>query len=705
MSTNENFVDNPVEKLDHIALDADLSNAFITLLHILAKENLDSISTLSNYSKNSYYISYQEWIDQFLLNLKNFYKLNELEYRMIVNLPNVSSDSIIDSIKTTLREKNLILTFETKEDVIVLEKLRSILTAVITNALLSTLTPTEIVNNSEKSVEIRYDGRLRSLLRNLIKVFMKSYNEDIVSSVSSSYDDVNSNDKSIDSVQLNASSATSSSEALLQKTAPSSQNKNFFFNNRKSLKKKTLTETEKLNLEKLRSSAKFRSFILQESEDIISTKLWQDYNLVDLNKPHSITDPETAEQMEKKNKSDKMKKWAAIGFASLGGAAIVGLTGGLAAPLIGAGLGSVFTTVGVGGTIAAGVATLTTSAGVALFGTFFGLAGGGLSAYKLNRRLKDLEEFSFFPVVSHHHSLSVIICISGWLNARDDIWEPWTCIPAMAPWAECDALVYDSHLLLELDNAINDFIGASAITAAAKGVLAQTVMAGLVSALTWPIAMLQFGYLVDNPWSIALDRSEKAGVLLAREVIAKNVHGARPVVLIGYSMGARVIWYCCRELAKFGVFGSVESIYLIGAPVLYQKSNLREDQIGLQGWKDLRKVCSGRIVNAYSINDWLLGFLLRSISMGLVVAGLGPVQTGVFEEELLIENVDLSDIVNGHTKYKDCLPDILERIGFERDEVVIQTKKDSSSEKNVSQSVKINKSSNSDEVLFETKEF
>jgi hypothetical protein len=60
-----------------------------------------------------------------------------------------------------------------------------------------------------------------------------------------------------------------------------------------------------------------------------------------------------------------------IGLATVGGGALLGLTGGLAAPLIGAGVGTI-----VGGGAAAAIGSV---AGAAVVGSLFGLAGAGLT--------------------------------------------------------------------------------------------------------------------------------------------------------------------------------------------------------------------------------------------------------------------------------------------------------------------------------------
>lgn len=76
-----------------------------------------------------------------------------------------------------------------------------------------------------------------------------------------------------------------------------------------------------------------------------------------------------------KQQAARLKKYALVGLASIGGGALIGVTGGLAAPFIGAGIASL----GLGSMVAGGAALLSTTAGVAIVGSLFGAAGAGLT--------------------------------------------------------------------------------------------------------------------------------------------------------------------------------------------------------------------------------------------------------------------------------------------------------------------------------------
>lgn len=73
-------------------------------------------------------------------------------------------------------------------------------------------------------------------------------------------------------------------------------------------------------------------------------------------------------------------------------------------------------------------------------------------------------------------------------------------------------------------------------------IIKRTVCASLSAGL-WPFGFLKVLRIIDNPFSIAKARSKKAGEVLADALINK-AQGERPVTLIGYSLGARVIYTC-----------------------------------------------------------------------------------------------------------------------------------------------------------------
>lgn len=272
----------------------------------------------------------------------------------------------------------------------------------------------------------------------------------------------------------------------------------------------------------------------------------------------------------------------------------------------------------------------------------------------MDQYAKEVSDFGFVPIQEfhrprkiekEHRRLRVAIGISGWLTSKDEVVEPWRVIDTSI---EGFALRYELEAMLNLGNALLGMVKSAAWSYAKSEIIKRTVFASLTAAL-WPIGLLKISRVVDNPFSVAKARSEKAGEVLA-DALINRAQGERPVTLIGYSLGARVIYACLQSLAERKAFGLVESVVLLGAPTPSTAGD----------WRRMRSVVSGRVVNVYSTNDYILAFLYRTSSIQYGVAGLQKV-----EDVKGVENVDVSDMVSGHTRYRYLTGRILKKIGFE----------------------------------------
>lgn len=170
-----------------------------------------------------------------------------------------------------------------------------------------------------------------------------------------------------------------------------------------------------------------------------------------------------------------------------------------------------------------------------------------------------------------------------------------------------------------------------------------------MGALQLPIILTKLSYLIDNPWAVSLDRATSAGQILADSLIERNL-GTRPITLVGYSLGARVIFSCLQELAKRGAYGLIQNVYLFGSPVVVKKEE----------YLRARTVVAGRFLNGYNRTDWILGYLFRLTNGGIRrVAGLGPI-----EDLPWIENFDATEYVTGHMEYRTSMPTLLLKCGW-----------------------------------------
>jgi hypothetical protein len=172
----------------------------------------------------------------------------------------------------------------------------------------------------------------------------------------------------------------------------------------------------------------------------------------------------------------------------------------------------------------------------------------------------------------------------------------------------------------------------------------------LMASLQLPLVLTKLAYLIDNPWTVSLARAHSAGLVMADSLEDRNL-GKRPITLLGFSLGARVIFSCLTELANKGCHGLIQNVYLFGSPIVANKDE----------YLKARSVVSGRFVNGYCTNDWILGYLFRATSGGIMrVSGLAAVE-GIPG----VENFNLTELVNGHMAYRSAMPRILREVGWE----------------------------------------
>lgn len=343
-------------------------------------------------------------------------------------------------------------------------------------------------------------------------------------------------------------------------------------------------------------------------------------------------------------------KWK-IGLASVAGAALVGITGGLAAPVVAAGLASAMGGLGLGATAVAGYLGAVTSSG-AIVGALFGAYGGRMSGQAMERYAKEVEDFKFIPIRPLDRGdaearLRVAVGVTGWIvDEEEEIMDPWR---TLGGGVEAYALRWEVAALADLGHSLQAILASYAMRWVGSEIVKRTVFAALYSAL-WPIGLLKAARVIDNPFSIAKHRSGKAGLVLA-DAIINRAQGERPVTLIGFSLGSRLIYTCLLSLAERGAFGLVENVVLMGSPVPANK----------ESWEIIRSVVAGRVVNVFSEQDYILAFLYRTSSIQLGVAGLQKVEVEG------VENVDVGHMVEGHLRYRFAVGRVLKAVLLEGD--------------------------------------
>ncbi|KAJ5278923.1 hypothetical protein N7478_004295 [Penicillium angulare] len=349
------------------------------------------------------------------------------------------------------------------------------------------------------------------------------------------------------------------------------------------------------------------------------------------------------DHMEKRRVMSKKRKYMLMGLATVGGGLVIGLSAGLLAPVIGAGLAAGLTTVGIGGTstFLGGVG------GTALIASGATVGGSVIGMRASHRRTGAVQTFEYRPL-HNNKKLNLIVTVSGWMTGKvDDVRLPYSTVdPIMG---DIYSVLWEPEMLRSMGDTIN-ILATEALTQGLQQVLGNTILMALVASLQLPLVLTKLSYLIDNPWNVSLARSHYAGLIMADSLQDRNL-GNRPITLLGFSLGAKLIFSCLKELSDKGAHGLIQNVYLFGSPVVANKDD----------YLKARSVVSGRFVNGYSTNDWILGYLFRATSGGIMrVSGIAPIE-GIPG----IENFDLTDLVNGHMDYRAAMPRLLREVGWE----------------------------------------
>ena len=380
--------------------------------------------------------------------------------------------------------------------------------------------------------------------------------------------------------------------------------------------------------------ARIRTYILCVSQILkIDYQMFQAYELA------VVDEIASGKQYKKKKEGMSVKGIAAVGLAATGGAVLMTLTGGLAAPFVVSGLATI---VGTSST-----AFLATTAGLAVVAATFGAVGGGLAGYKVSKLVGSIDEFEFVRI-KEDPSVALTIMVDG-LVKREEV-KSWT---ALTYSHEQYLLKYETKHLLRFTSAMSDLLKDTAVSLAADELIRYTIFSALASSLAWPVTLLSMTSVIDNPWSVCMKRSKAVGIHLS-SVLIKKIHGDRPVTLVGYGLGARVIFFCLLDMVTKNTpdkySGIIENAVLCGAPVTSQSLV----------WRKLCNAVSGKLINGYSSNDWVLSFLYKTSRVTTSVAGIRAVDLS----DRKMVNVDLSSVISGHSDYLTKMGDVLKIFGM-----------------------------------------
>lgn len=316
-----------------------------------------------------------------------------------------------------------------------------------------------------------------------------------------------------------------------------------------------------------------------------------------------------------------------------GGLALAPAIGGAAGSLIGGYTGAAATSYGLallgGGSLAAG--GLGMAGGTAVVAGMGMLLGGGLGARVTTAYIGADKSFRI-DKLSDGVGTPVIVS-SGFLTAGGGSWGDWeSIIRRRYPTAPVYRVHWGNKELRALGAWLGYGGGQAAAAAVVKGMAAR---ASKRAANLVPGAGAAFAAagLAMNPWHTAKVRADSTGVALAG-LLART--DAEDYVLVGHSLGARVMTTAAQTLATDPDAPKIQTIHLLGAA------------LGAKGdWRALNDSVTDAVYNYYSTNDKVLKHLYAVVQAGSTAAGL----RGFRSKFPKIKDRNVSRVVQGHSDY------------------------------------------------------
>ncbi|QKI89635.1 DUF726 domain-containing protein [Thiomicrorhabdus xiamenensis] len=352
---------------------------------------------------------------------------------------------------------------------------------------------------------------------------------------------------------------------------------------------------------------------------------------------------------------------------TVGGVAAIAPMALMAAPAIGGAVGSSFlglsgaaaTNGGLaalgGGALAAGGAGM--AGGVAVVTATGAALGGRYGAVIANSYYGDIEGFDIVRI--KHGKQPVVICIDGFLTQEDlkspDAWLEG--IREKYPENEVYHVKWESKRLRDIADYSLVTGGKSGIGRGAKSLAMSASKKAAKKVAPLGMAFQALG-VANNPWSVASVKAYQTGALLA-DIISRT---DKEYILIGHSLGSRVIYSCLSALAtKDKQF--IDTVHLLAGAV---NNTVEKDAGKAKGvnWFGIDKAVSGNIYNYYSSGDRILQTLYK---VGEAVKfedgepiGRAGIEKCHKQKLTKIKNINAESAQEnlGHTGYKPILKEI-----------------------------------------------
>ncbi|NMO00340.1 DUF726 domain-containing protein [Gordonia sp. TBRC 11910] len=314
----------------------------------------------------------------------------------------------------------------------------------------------------------------------------------------------------------------------------------------------------------------------------------------------------------------------------------------MAAPAIGGAIGNlmlgysgaVATNAGLavlgGGSVAAG--GLGMAGGTAVVAAMGAALGAGLGANVTSAYVSEDSSFDIENIIPGSGGTPVVIA-RGFNTEKSPNWHEAVALAQKRyPTSPVFVVTWGSKELKTLAAFFVKNVGTQQAMQAA-GVAAAHASKAAAKKLTPLAPAFIAASLVKNPWHTAKVRADRTGVALAG-LIART--DAKEYVLIGHSLGARVMVTAAETLKTDKKAPKIEAIHLLGAAVGQNRS-----------WRQLKDAVKTQVFNYHSANDAVLKYLYTAAMGGSVAIGRKGI--GAPYENLV--DCDVSDEVGGHSEY------------------------------------------------------
>lgn len=263
-------------------------------------------------------------------------------------------------------------------------------------------------------------------------------------------------------------------------------------------------------------------------------------------------------------------------------------------------------------------------------------------SYKSNL-LKDAflaDSIDKFKITKHRDgNYPAIITISGWRSEDKDNYKDWeTSILKLYPDREWFHLEWNSEKIPFIDESY-EFNTLTTIPKTIKKYGFKTLiflspLGGLTPITSSAISVLtkEKNVLINNYWHLAVRNSNHTGECLAK-VLNACIH--KNFILVGHSLGSRVIYNCLTYLIERGLDSNIQEVHLLGGAVGSDKTK----------WSSKTLIVKNKIYNYFSENDSVLKIAYRASMLTKHPIGLSKI------ENRKVINIDTSRLIKGHTEY------------------------------------------------------